>query len=143
MNRDAKGPEPQGGFRWSQSKRRILLVDDNCAIRDAVTGHLKEQLPYIAVSFAGSGLEALDVVSNKRVDMLITEVDLPGMNGYDLIEKVRMTRPEMPIMVTTDDCSIKVLELLTSLKVNKWLEKPFTAKAIVAAVRTELDRLAV
>jgi DNA-binding response OmpR family regulator len=64
------------------------------------------------------------------------------MNGYELIDQVRQQRPVMPIMVTTDDCSLKVVELLTSLGVNRWIEKPFDGKTIAKAVRTELDRLA-
>jgi DNA-binding response OmpR family regulator len=122
--------------------KSVLLVDDNPWIREALTDRLKEHLGDIAVTATGTGREALDIVTTRPVDMLITEVDLPGMNGYELIDQVRQQRPAMPIMVTTDDCSLKVVELLTNLKVNRWIEKPFDGKTIAAAVRTELDRLA-
>lgn len=122
--------------------KRVLVVDDNRWIREALSDRLKEQLEDISVTAAGSGREALDIMTTDGVDMLITEVDLPGMNGYELINEVRQQRPVMPIVVTTDDCSLKVVELLTSLGVNRWIEKPFDGKTIAKAVRTELDRLA-
>ncbi len=122
--------------------RNVLIVDDNPWIREALGNRLKEHLDDIAVTASGTGRDALDIVKTFPVDMLITEVDLPGMNGYELIDGVRQHKPGMPIVVTTDDCSLKVVELLTSLGVNRWIEKPFDAKTIAAAVRTELNRLA-
>ena len=121
--------------------KSILLVDDNPWIRDAVAARLMEQLDDVVVTAAGSGREAFDIVMNRPVDMLITEVDLPGMDGYELIGQARRQRPGMPIVVTTDDCSRKVVELLKSLGVNRWIEKPFDGKTITAAVRTELGGL--
>ncbi len=121
--------------------KNVLLVDDNPWIREAMMDCLKQHLGDIKVTSTGDGREALDIVSNRPVDMLITEVDLPGMNGYELIDGVRQQRPAMPIVVTTDDCSLKIVELLTSLGVNRWVEKPFDGKTIAAAVRTELDRI--
>lgn len=122
--------------------KRVLLVDDNRWICKAVADRLKEHLADITVTAAGDAREALDIMKAGAVDILITEVDLPGMNGYELIGQVRQRRPAMPIMVTTDDCSLKVVELLTSLGVNQWIEKPFDGKTIAAAVRTELEHLA-
>jgi len=124
-----------------KAMKRILLVDDNRGTRDALTNRLKEYLADVSVTAAGNGNEALDIITTGSIDMLITEVDLPGMDGYELIGLVRQQRPAMPIMVTTDDCSKKVVELLTSLGVNWWIEKPFEGRAIAAAVRNELDLL--
>lgn len=122
--------------------KRVLLVDDNRLVRKAVRDRLMEHLSDVTVAAAGDGREALDIIrTTGAVDMLITEVDLPGMNGYELIGQVRR-QTSMPIMVTTDDCSQKVVQLLTSLGVNRWIEKPFDGKTIAAAVRTELDHLA-
>jgi len=124
-----------------KTMKRILLVDDNRGTRDALTKRLKEYLADVSVTAAGNGNEALDIITTGSIDMLITEVDLPGMDGYELIGLVRQQRPAMPIMVTTDDCSKKVVELLTSLGVNWWIEKPFEGRAIAAVVRNELDQL--
>ncbi len=122
--------------------KSVLLVDDNPWIREAMADCLKEHLGDIAVTVTGDGREALEIVSSRPVDMLITEVDLPGMNGYELIDGVRQQKPGMPIVVTTDDCSLKIVEILTSLKVNKWIEKPFDGNTIASAVKHELSRIA-
>lgn len=129
-------------FATNRSIRRLLLVDDNRWICNALSDRLREHLADVRVTAAGNGREALDILKAGTIDMLITEVDLPGMDGYELIGQVRQRRPAMPIMVTTDDCSPKVVELLLSLGVNRWIEKPFDGKTIAAAIRTELDRLA-
>jgi len=119
--------------------KRVLLVDDNRWIRKALRDRLMEHLDGVTITAAGDGREALEIMTTDPVDMLITEIDLPVMNGYELIGQARQQRPGMPIVVTTDDCSQKVVELLTSLGVNRWIEKPFDGKTIAAAVRTELQ----
>jgi DNA-binding response OmpR family regulator len=121
--------------------KKVLLVDDNRWICKAVADRLKEYLTDVTVTAAGTGREALDMITSGPFDMLITEVDLPGMDGYELIGQVRQRRPAMPIMVTTDDCSLKVVELLMTLGVNRWIEKPFDGQTIAAAVRSELEQL--
>jgi DNA-binding response OmpR family regulator len=133
-------PQTLRGFAPERTAmKRILLVDDNRGTRDALTNRLKEYLSDVTVTAAGDGNEALRIITTGPIDMLITEVDLPGMDGYELIGLVRQQRPAMPIMVTTDDCSKKVVELLTSLGVDWWIEKPFEGRAIAAVVRNELD----
>ncbi|MBS1125933.1 MAG: response regulator, partial [Nitrospirae bacterium] len=114
--------------------KNVLLVDDNPGILDAVRDCLQSRLPGVSMHASGTGIGALDIVRSWPIDMLITEVDLPDMNGYELIDQVRRQRPGMPVMVTTDDCSRKVVELLTSLGVNRWIEKPFDGKTIAATV---------
>jgi len=121
--------------------KNVLLVDDNPGILDAVRDCLQSRLPGVSMHASVTGIGALDIVRSWPIDMLITEVDLPDMNGYELIDQVRRQRPGMPVMVTTDDCSRKVVELLTSLGVNRWIEKPFDGKTIAATVRNELDPL--
>ena len=122
-----------------RSQKRVLLVDDNLWIRKALRDRLMEHLAGVTIAAAGNAQEALDIMETGAVDMLITEVDLPVMNGYELIGQVRQRKPAMPIMVTTDDCSQKVIDLLTSLGVNRWIEKPFDGRTIAAAVMTELQ----
>jgi len=126
----------------SRPMKRVLVVDDNQWMHQAIMGCLKEHGAPITVSTAGSGSEALDMMQAGDFDMLVADVDLPDMNGYQLIDRVRLQRPTLSFMVTTDDCPKKVVKLLTPPGGYRWIEKPHDARAIAILVRHELDRLA-
>ena len=126
----------------SRPMKRVLVVDDNQWMHQAIMCRLKEHGAPITVATAGNGSEALDMMLSGDFDMLVVDVDLPGMNGYQLIDRVRLQRPTLSIMVTTDDCPAKVTELLTPPRVYRWIERPRDARTIAVLVRPELDRLA-
>lgn len=79
--------------------RVVLVVDDSMLIRHAVTRFLEEH--GFSVELATNGLEALQVVSRKRPDLIITDLNMPKMGGAELIEALK-TRPDsaaIPIVV--------------------------------------------
>ena len=77
--------------------RIVLVVDDDASVREVVEAML-EDLGCEVIS-AGSGVEALDQLSrNERIEMLITDITMPGMDGHELAERAKRIRPELKVL---------------------------------------------
>ncbi len=118
---------------------RILVVEDQAAIL-RVLERVLTNAGYQVVSSARAE-EALDVLARgTRLDLLITDLTLPGMNGLRLIEKTRAERPELPVLVMSGYAAIddneKDAQLLAELPA---LPKPFTPSQLLTKVYEILE----
>ncbi len=76
---------------------RILVVDDEENFRKLVL----EALPSYSVVEAGDGREAIEVVSEQKVDLVLTDIRMPGMDGFALLERLRASNPDLPILAVS------------------------------------------
>ncbi len=111
---------------------KLLVVDDSSTMRRIIKNTLA-RLNYKDVLEGEDGVEGWEVLdSNPDIDMLITDWNMPNMNGLELVKKVRADErfAEMPIiMVTTEGGKA---EVITALKagVNNYIVKPFTPQVL-------------
>jgi signal transduction histidine kinase/ActR/RegA family two-component response regulator len=90
------GAEPQS----NRLKQRALLVDDDAVVRQALADSLSDH--GWTVDSAGSGAEALKALEHtEEVDLLVTDLAMPGMNGLTLISEARERRPRLPALLLT------------------------------------------
>jgi CheY-like chemotaxis protein len=91
----------------------LLVVDDLAIHRTLVRGLLAHD-PSYRVIFASNGNEALDKVSTEPVDLIITDLVMPGMNGLELLRALRRTHPSIPVVVMTasgsEEIAVRALE---------------------------------
>jgi CheY-like chemotaxis protein len=116
----------------------ILVVDDLPANRDLMTRRL-ERSGFRVVS-AASGPEALEMIRRAPVDLVLLDIMMPGMTGFDVLKTVRMERSAavLPvIMVTAKTDSEDVVEAL-SLGANDYVTKPVDYPVALARIRKEL-----
>jgi type II secretory ATPase GspE/PulE/Tfp pilus assembly ATPase PilB-like protein/ActR/RegA family two-component response regulator len=118
----------------------VLLVDDEDTLR-RVMKDLLEREGY-TVAEARDGIEALDEVDRRAPDVIVLDLNLPGMDGYTVLGKLR-SRPatrKVPIIVLTakgdEDNEVRVFEL----GANDFLTKPFRARALSARLEAVLAR---
>lgn len=123
------------------SDLRILVVDDEPDVREAVANLLETFLEHATVHQASSGGEGLDVVRNEALDLILTDFKMPGMNGAQFLDQALAMRPGTPsIMLTAFD-----KEALQSLGARGGghpppiLHKPFEAEDLLDAVDEVLD----
>jgi two-component system chemotaxis response regulator CheY len=110
---------------------KILIVDDSITIRRIITNALKT-VGFTDTVEASNGKEALEKLTSGKVDFIITDWNMPEMNGLDLIKEVRANPvfSSMPIlMITTRGTEHDVVEALQA-KVNSYIMKPFTPQEL-------------
>lgn len=81
--------------------KKILIAEDEVALRSLMTHLLTAQ--GFQVTRVANGLEAWQEITEANFDLLITDATMPLMCGEELIEKARMVRPEMPILLISAD----------------------------------------
>jgi two-component system chemotaxis response regulator CheY len=110
---------------------KILIVDDSITIRRIITNALKT-VGFTETIEASNGKEALEKLTSGKVDFVITDWNMPEMNGLDLIKEIRANPvySSMPIlMITTRGTEHDVVEALQA-KVNSYIMKPFTPQEL-------------
>jgi len=112
----------------------VLLVDDDSAVREVTAGILQD-LGYHVVE-AGSGGAALDMLDNQsRIDLLLVDFAMPGMNGAEVAREVHARRPDLPILFVTGYADT---EALAAAGDDGILRKPFVQKDLAAKLRSVL-----
>jgi eukaryotic-like serine/threonine-protein kinase len=139
-------PPPQNGrdrkafiASLSTGAGSILVVDDNEANRDILARRLKN-CGYVVDTAAG-GREALEAVEQRRFDLLLLDVMMPEISGFEVLEKLRETRSvaDLPvIMATALDASEDVVKAL-KLGANDYVTKPLDFAVVLARVSTQLS----
>jgi PAS domain S-box-containing protein len=116
----------------------IMLVEDEPGIRALVRKILRRER--FGVLEAGTGEEALKMSAAQlgHVDLLLTDVMLPGMGGRELAETMRARRPDMKILYISGYTSDEAVRAGTFPPGSKFLQKPFTLSALVNKVRDAL-----
>ena len=124
----------------SEVSRKVLLVDDEDALR-RVMKDLLEREGYI-VSEARDGVQALDQVDRFGPDVIVLDLNLPGLDGYGVLSHLR-SRPataDIPVVVLTaksdEDNEVRVFQL----GADDFLTKPFRARALSARLDAVLGR---
>src|SRR3712207_2955954 len=132
----ASGPTMPG--MDAPAEHRILVVDDEPNIVDVVSMALRYQ--GFEVASAGTGQEALDQVEAFRPHLMVLDVMLPDMEGFDVAEKLGHRRADVPIIfLTARDATPDKIRGLTSGG-DDYVTKPFSLEELVARIRTILRR---
>jgi CheY-like chemotaxis protein len=122
----------------TQRRSRVLVVDDSMSVRRAVATLLEDQGYEIAQ--ARDGLEAVKSMEAARPDLLVTDLEMPNMNGLELTAHVR-SRSELAnlpvIMITSRSMDKHRRQALTS-GVDVFLTKPYTDQELLQHVATAL-----
>ena len=118
--------------------QHILIVEDDRTIAESITFILEQDS--FSCQWFDNGHDALDYVENNAVDLMLLDVGLPDMSGFDVLRKVR-TNSDLPVVIITarDDESDQVLAL-EGLGANGYITKPFSPRLVVAHVRAQLRR---
>lgn len=119
--------------------KTILLVDDEVEITDIHQRYLIQAGYQVLV--AHDGLEALELFKKKPIDLIITDVMMPRMDGYDLIGEVQYLSPEQPFLFITAKTSEQDKIYGLSLGADDFIAKPFSPRELVLRVHNILRRL--
>ena len=119
-------------------KFTILIVDDEAINRQVLVNHLSLH-DYIVIQ-ATNGMEALEVVKNIKPDLILLDVMMPKMSGYEVCQKLREKYPatELPVVMLTAKNQVADLVAGFDAGANDYLPKPFSKNELLARIQTHL-----
>lgn len=117
-------------------KGRLLIIDDEEVIIDVFQNLLKEK-GYI-LYFAMTGSEALKILEENIVDLIILDYKLPDIEGYELFKKIRIISTTVPIIVITAYATLDLAVNFMKMGAFDFLTKPFTNEAVLLAIEKGL-----
>ena len=118
--------------------RTVLIVEDSDTSADTLEIALLS-LPDVSVAHAATGRKAWQLIQNQVVAAIVTDLHMPHMDGFELIERVRAAggAAHLPIIVISGDSDPKTPERVRRLGADAYFAKPYSP----AAVRETLERL--
>ena len=122
---------------------RVLLVDDERLLLVSLTRALQVKRPEWVIETASDGVEAMRLLKAQHVDLLITDVQMPGMDGFALLMQVRKDPylAGLPlILISAQDDRSSVRKGMFS-GADDYLTKPFSADELIQTVESRLQRL--
>jgi len=130
----AHGAIPQEAIDFVPEEKLVVLVDDSISVRKFV-GRMLEKAGY-RVKLAADGLEALEIVTQTRCDLVVTDLEMPRTNGYELLSHLRQdpqTR-NIPVMVVTSRAGAKHRDRAIKEGAAAFLTKPVQEDQFIAAI---------
>lgn len=122
---------------------RILVVDDASFIRDMVKKQLRERIPGVEVTEAADGNRALAALKQKRMDLILSDWEMPNMSGEELLRHLR-AQPEggdMPFIMVTSRGDRNHVVKAVEAGASDYLVKPFTPEELLRKVGKQLVRI--
>ena len=119
-------------------KSRILVIDDEAAIRDS----LRMTLEYEGYEFlsAATGQEGLALAEREAPDLVLLDVKMPGMDGIEVLERLRNMNDQLPIVVISGHGTISTAVEATKKGAWDFIEKPFASERVLVSLRNALDQ---
>lgn len=113
----------------------VLAVDDSRTMRDLLR-HALEGAGF-AARLAEDGVDALVRLEEMRPDVIVTDINMPNMDGFGLIEAVRTSRAHrsVPILVLTTESAADLKERARRAGATGWIVKPFEETRLISAIR--------
>ena len=120
------------------AKAHIFLLEDDANLNETITDYLEEQ--GFRVDAAYDGHEAQDLLYEKRYDLLLLDVNTPGINGFDLLKEAREEGVTAPAIYITSLNSVEDLETGFKSGADDYIRKPFALKELLIRVETLIAR---
>ncbi len=115
-------------FAVENGRYSLLVVDDNAGIREVLSAML--ELQRYQVTEADSVDAALDHITAKKFDAVISDILMPGKNGFDLLDTVKESHPELPVMLITGYSGRFTPEDALAHGADAYLTKPFNSQQL-------------
>ncbi|HEX9019716.1 MAG TPA: response regulator [Nitrospirota bacterium] len=119
--------------------KNVLIVEDSKAIRSMIRMSLEEAGGFFAVE-AGNGFEALRTLPTRSFDLIITDINMPDINGLELIGYVKSnpTYRDIPLVIVSTEKTEADKKRGMALGAAGYVEKPFKKEALITVVAKAL-----
>ncbi len=121
---------------------KILIVDDFSTMRRIIKNLLRD-LGFNNTVEADDGMTALPILQSGSIDFLVTDWNMPGMSGLELLQKVRAepSLAKLPVLMVTAEAKREQIILAAQAGVNGYVVKPFTAAVLKEKIEKVFERI--
>ncbi|MBI5699407.1 response regulator [Candidatus Saganbacteria bacterium] len=113
---------------------KILIADDEAVVRDSLKGILTKGGGY-EVESCGDGEECLKLIKKNLYDLVLLDLEMPKLDGYEILKQARVMYPDLPVAFITGKGQVqKIMESIAQYKLNAFIEKPFTPEKVLDIV---------
>ena len=116
----------------------ILVCEDDFAIKTMISTKLKQE--NYSVHTVQNGQEALNLMEKQQIDLVISDIMMPEMDGYEFVQTLRETKHTLPILMITAKSQLESLEAAFKLGVDDYMVKPLRLEELVLRVKALLRR---
>jgi DNA-binding NarL/FixJ family response regulator len=122
-----------------KTRIRVAIADDDARVRAALCRYLSQEPDLQLSGEAGDGLEALELVASVRVDVLILDLSMPRMNGWQALAALRRIAPATRVVILSGEDSEGVRKRAFDEGAAAFADKGGGAEAVVRAVRAVMQ----
>ena len=115
---------------------RIAIVDDHAMVRAGLRQFFADQSDFSVVAEAANGHEALNIVRQGEVDVLVMDISMPGQGGVDALAAIKARAPELPVLILSGFAEEHYATTLLRQGASGYLNKDCDPEDIVKAIRT-------
>jgi len=115
------------------SEVRALIVDDSSVMRKIVERSLRQAgLDPLLVREAGNGVDGLEILRTEAVDLILTDINMPSMDGLEFVRQIRAQNlaPGVPVVMITTESSEEHVKQAILAGARGYIRKPFTAEQV-------------
>jgi DNA-binding NarL/FixJ family response regulator len=115
---------------------RILIADDHAVVRAGLRQFIAAHDDLAVVAEASNGAEVMDAVRKTELDVVVLDISMPGRSGIDILNSLRQTCPELPVLILSGFAEEQYAVNLLRAGAAGYLNKEAAATQLVAAIRT-------
>lgn len=120
--------------------KKVLIVDDDSATRGLLSHVLKPYADNFDILTAENGQEAVGIIENNKIDLVITDIKMPVMDGFEFIANLSNNHPEIPIFVMTAFGTSEIESKVKSFtSTTRYFDKPLNMDILPESILEELD----
>ncbi|MCG3651088.1 response regulator [Aliarcobacter butzleri] len=115
---------------------KLLYVEDDLMTQEEVSFFLEKYLGELYL--AKNGEEAINIFFKNKIDLIITDIQMPKMNGLEMSKRILEINPKIPIIITTAYNDCEYLNQAMDLGIDKYISKPFNLETLLTMIEKSL-----
>ena len=125
------------GKKLKSGQKNILVVDDDMSVRTTFSSVLRQE--GYRVTAVKNGYEAIKAIDEESFDLALVDLRMPGMDGIEVLEKIKTRRPQTRVIIFTGYGSITTAVEAMRKGATDYLNKPFSPHELKAGVKKALE----
>lgn len=120
----------------NHKQHNVLIVDNDYGMREGLTSVLENEYTVLGV---GEGKEAINVIKNNSIDVVILEIELPEIDGFKVLQRIKEINNEIIVILITAYGSKEIIIQALRLNADDYLDKPIDIRSLKTRIRSLLE----